>query len=211
MTTARGGRPTLAEARRLEQTIREAAVATFVEFGYSGASMDAIAKAAGVTRKTLYSRYPDKRSVFLEVLPWALSRLQNEGRVAVEVSDDVEADLEAYGMLAIRSSLAPENLRLRRIAMMESANFPEFSTAADSTMWAERQRALFELLSAHVDKGNLVLDDLELAAEHFLTLVESAPLRLAAFGVFRSKKQEERHLKYAVRLFLYGASATNTR
>jgi len=48
------------------------------------------------------------------------------------------------------------------------------------------------------------VDDIELAAEHFLALVEALPARLADFGVFRSRRQEERHLKHAVNLFLHG-------
>jgi hypothetical protein len=35
-------------------------------------------------------------------------------------------------------------------------------------------------------------------------MVEVLPARLADFGVFRSKKQQERHLKHAVNLFLRG-------
>jgi hypothetical protein len=35
-------------------------------------------------------------------------------------------------------------------------------------------------------------------------MVEAVPARMADFGVFRSKKQQERHLQYAVKLFLQG-------
>ena len=36
------------------------------------------------------------------------------------------------------------------------------------------------------------------------TMVEAVPARMADLGVFRSPKQQERHLQYAVRLFLRG-------
>jgi hypothetical protein len=58
LVATRRGRPTRAEAKKLDLAVREAAVATFLELGYAGASMEAIAKAAGVTRRPLYRRSP---------------------------------------------------------------------------------------------------------------------------------------------------------
>ena len=56
-----------------------AAVATFLEMGYAGASMETIAKAAGITKRSLYARYADKRAVFADVIPWALARYVDDG------------------------------------------------------------------------------------------------------------------------------------
>ena len=74
MVVTRRGRPTQAEAQQLQEKLRDAAVATFLEYGYDAATMEAIAQAAGITKRTLYARYPDKRAVFLDVIPWALTR-----------------------------------------------------------------------------------------------------------------------------------------
>ncbi|CNI11092.1 transcriptional regulator [Mycobacterium tuberculosis] len=62
-----------------------------------------------------------------------------------------------------------------------------------------------DLLSHHQESGNIQVNDIEIAAEHFLAMVEALPARLADFAVFRTKRQEERHLKLAVNLFLNGA------
>jgi TetR/AcrR family transcriptional regulator, mexJK operon transcriptional repressor len=77
----RRGRPTQAEAEQLDLAVREAAVATFLEMGYAGAGMEAIARAAGITKRSLYARYPDKRAVFADVLPWALARYTDDGSI----------------------------------------------------------------------------------------------------------------------------------
>jgi hypothetical protein len=95
-------------------------------------------------------------------------------------------------------------VRLKRIAFNEAAQFPEFNVSAESMMWAGRQRAVTDLLRRYEERGVIKVDDLELAAEHFLAMVEAVPARMADFGVFRSKKQQERHLQFAVRLFLRG-------
>jgi TetR/AcrR family transcriptional repressor of mexJK operon len=184
----RRGRPTQAEAKALDQTVREAAVATFLEFGYSGASMESI-----------------ERAVFADVIPWALARYTGDEPVEQLHDEDLETALLAAGRASLARATHPQNVRLKRIAFNEAALFPEFNVSAESMMWAGRQRALTELLRQHQELGNIDVDDVELAAEHFLALVEAVPARMADFGVFRSKKQQERHLQFAVQLFLRGA------
>lgn len=210
LVATRRGRPTQAEAKKLDLAVREAAVATFVEMGYAGASMEAIAKAAGITRRSLYTRYADKRALFAGVIPWALARFVEDESIAEahgDNLDDLKAALLAIGRAAVTRAVHPENVRLKQIAMSEAALFPEFKISAESLMWAGRQRAVTDLLRRHEDLGNIDVDgDPELASEHFLAMVEAVPARMADFGVFRSKTQQERHLRYAVRLFLRGVT-----
>jgi TetR/AcrR family transcriptional regulator, mexJK operon transcriptional repressor len=203
----RRGRPTQEEAKQLDLAVREAAVATFVEMGYAGASMEAIARAAGITKRSLYARYADKRAVFADVIPWALARY-TEAPVPVDVEgQDVETALIALGTASLERATHPQNVRLKRIAFNEAALFPEFKVSAESMMWAGRTRAVIEVLRHYADRGDIdVGDELELAAEHFLAMVEAVPARMADFGVFRSRKQQDRHLRYAVRLFLRGVT-----
>ena len=200
----RRGRPTQAEAKKLDQTIREAAAATFAEFGYADTSMEAIARAAGVTRRSLYARYPDKRAVFVDVIPWAMTKFDHRESIDAIVGDDVESTLQNVARACLARAVRPETVRLKRMALSEAASFPEFNVSAESMMWAGRQRAVTEVLQHYADQGELDLGDIELAAEHFLAMVEAVPARMADFGVFRSKQQQERHLQYAVRLFLRG-------
>ena len=205
MTTARRGRPTRAEAAQLDQKLRDAAVATFLEHGYDRATMEMIAEAAGITKRTLYARYADKRAVFLDVIPRALSRsVERDPAPAIGDDDDIEAALLAIGRGALKRALDPDTVRLHRMAMNESPRFPEFGVSAETFGWSHRQRQVMELLRRREAAGDIEVDDIELAAEHFLALVEALPARLADFGVYRSRRQEERHLKHAVNLFLRG-------
>jgi TetR/AcrR family transcriptional repressor of mexJK operon len=203
-TNRRPGRPTRAEIAQLDEQLREVAVATFLEHGYDGTSMEAIAKAAHITKQTLYSRYPDKRALFADVIPWAMSRHDPSDTLAWTDSGDLHESLIDIARKALAWSTDPQVVRLQRIAMNESARFPEFAVSGETMLWSPRLRALMELLQRHIDRGEIEIDDdeLELAAEHFLALVEALPSRLAEFGVFRSSRQAERHLQYAVRLFL---------
>ncbi|MGB3351814.1 MAG: TetR/AcrR family transcriptional regulator [Mycobacterium sp.] len=205
----RPGRPTQAEAEHLGEQLREAAVAVFLEHGYDGTSMEAIARAAGITKQTLYSRYGDKRAVFADVIPWAMSRHDHQGFGSVDGQDPRES-LTHIAREALRFSTDPQIVRLQRIAMNESARFPEFAVSAETMRWSARLRAVMDILQRYVDAGEIEIEDseLELAAEHFLAMVEALPSRLAEFGVFRSSKQAERHLQYAVKLFLRAVAPT---
>lgn len=200
----RRGRPTQEESSALRQQLREAAVATFLDNGYDATTMAAIADAAGITKRTLYARYPDKRAVFLDAIPWAFTRAVENDMLSEVDGDNLRAALTTVGRGALKRALDPDIVRLHRIARGEAHRFPEFAASAQSLGWASRQRQVMELLQRHVDAGTVAVDDIEVAAEHFLAMVEGFPARLADFGVYRSRSDEERHLTAAVDLFLNG-------
>jgi len=209
VTTTRRGRPTQAEAKKLHQKLRKAAVATFVKYGYDGTTMEAIARAAGITRRTLYARYPDKRAVFADVIPWALTR-RTEREESYDLDDgDLRSSLVAVGRAGLARAIDPDIVRLTRIAMSESARFPEFAISAHSMTWSGRHRQVMDLLRRHHEAGTIEVEDLEFTAGHFIAMIEHLPARLADFGVYRSAEEEERHLQHAVDLFLRGVLRRN--
>ena len=209
VTTTRRGRPTQAEAKKLHQKLRKAAVATFVKYGYDGTTMEAIARAAGITRRTLYARYPDKRAVFVDVIPWALTR-RTEREESYDLDEgDLRSSLVAVGRAGLARAIDPDIVRLTRIAMSESARFPEFAISAHSMTWSGRHRQVMDLLRRHHEAGTIEVEDLEFTAGHFIAMIEHLPARLADFGVYRSAEEEERHLQHAVDLFLRGVLRRN--
>ncbi|MET0700407.1 MAG: TetR/AcrR family transcriptional regulator [Mycobacterium sp.] len=201
-TPARRGRPTHAEARELADRLREAAVAVFLKCGYDGTTMEAVAEAAGITKRTLYARYPDKHALFLSVIPWALSRLEKHTAGEEPVGQDLATLLTAIGRGAIDRVVDPDTVQLRRMAMYESARFPEFAMSAETMMYSAQVRAVVAVLRRHQSTDGLVIDDVELAAEQFLAMVAVLPSRLADFGIVRAPDAEDRHLHHAVALFL---------
>lgn len=56
------------KSERAHRQVIEAAVTLFAERGLEATSMDAIAKASGVSKATIYRHWPDKDSLCLEVL-----------------------------------------------------------------------------------------------------------------------------------------------
>lgn len=59
---------TAADAALTRQAIREAAIAVFSEHGWSGATFQSIAVAAGVTRGAVYHHFTDKTQLLIEAV-----------------------------------------------------------------------------------------------------------------------------------------------
>jgi AcrR family transcriptional regulator len=207
---SRAGRPTTAAAAELTERLRRAAVESFLEHGYEGTSMETVAQAAGVTKSTLYARYSDKRALFTAVSAWALTRLERDEQAAEPLPDDLAEALLVIARGILARAVDPDLVRLNRMAVAESARFPEFAMSSQAVTWTPRIRVIMELLRRHERAGTLVVEDLELAAEQFFAMVGAMPAWLAAYGIHRTPEDEEAHLRHAVKLFLNGVRVRTT-
>ena len=71
-------RPERADAARNRRRVLEAAAALFGEHGVDGISMDAVARAAGVGKGTLFRRFGDRQGLLVALLDEAERRLQDD-------------------------------------------------------------------------------------------------------------------------------------
>ncbi|MCK9900103.1 TetR family transcriptional regulator [Parafrankia colletiae] len=201
---ARTGRPTRTGSAELEQRLRQAAFEVFCDRGFEAASMEEIARAANITKRTLYAKYPDKRALFTKILPWAMSSLQWDPPLVAVPEGDLRGELMMIAQAAVTRAVDPAIAQLIRMAMSEARRFPEFAQAAHSMAWSPRLRSVIELLERHARAGTIVVDDPELAAEQFLAMVAGFPSILAVFDLRRDNDVEQRHIEHAVELFLSG-------
>ena len=119
----RRGRPTQAEAKELHEKLREAAIATFLEYGYDATTMEAIAQAAGITKRTLYARYPDKRAVFLDVIDFdragrlVVSKQIHDLSLPARPAQCLRADREfcESRCLVSRDAVQSQGIRIQRV------------------------------------------------------------------------------------------------
>ncbi|OHV58981.1 TetR family transcriptional regulator [Pseudofrankia sp. BMG5.36] len=208
---SRSGRPTSTQAAQLTDRIRRAAVDIFLENGYDRTTMEAVAQAAGVTKGTLYARYPDKRALFVAVSSWALTRLERDEQALEPLPDDLAASLEMIARAILARSVDPDLVRLSRMAIAESARFPDFAASSRAITWTPRIQVIMDLLRRHERGGAIVVRDVEIAAEQFFAMVGAMPAWLAAYGIHRTPEVEEAHLQHAVDLFLNGLRVRDTR
>ena len=80
----------------------ELAEALFAERGYGGASMDELARRAGVTKPVVYELFGSKEGLFGACVDRSIERLAAEIAAAVRAQDEPEARLRAGGLAFIR-------------------------------------------------------------------------------------------------------------
>jgi AcrR family transcriptional regulator len=200
----RGGRPTSKQTAQLSVDVREAALALFLEHGYDGTSLDAIARAAGTTKASLYVRFEDKESLFVSVVGWATGRADwPVPEPPAPDLDDLERALRAIATAAVRRATHPDMVKLTSLAVAQATRFPELAERANATGW-RRTQLVVELLERHASTGAVVAPEPKILAEHFLGLVSGMPARLASFGIVRKPAVQRRYTDTALDLFLRG-------
>jgi AcrR family transcriptional regulator len=85
-----------------ERQLLELAEALFAERGYAGASMDELARRAGVTKPVVYELFGSKDGVFEACVDRSIERLAEDIAAAVRSETDPEARLRAGGIAFLR-------------------------------------------------------------------------------------------------------------
>jgi TetR/AcrR family transcriptional repressor of mexJK operon len=167
---------------RKRRAVIEAATAAFLEHGYRGTSMDAVAAAAGVSKQTVYQHFGDKQRLFRELIAATVQsasdpvydevcRLADSGRL--------EDDLRDLARRLLRLVLQPTMLRLRRLVIAEARQFPDLGRVFYDLGPGRTIAALTDTFAALARQGRLSTADAALAATQFNWLVLSAPLNEA--------------------------------
>jgi AcrR family transcriptional regulator len=203
--SGRGGRPTRAEARRRQEHLIEVAAAMFMRRGFDGTSIDAVADAVSMSKRTVYARYRDKNELFSAVLRHLIERWLAPINRFQSGTSELEPMLMEIGRHLLASALAPQAVSLHRIIIGESERRPEFGKLANAEGRQPAVRAIAAALRRHAPK--LRVDDFDRAAEQFMSLVIDSSLRLAALGIGSGAASIEDRVRAAVDLFLNGARA----
>lgn len=169
------------------QSIVGAAEEAFAADGFAGASIDAIALAAGVARQTVYNHYRDKETLFAAVVAEMAERA-NAGFYRTLASfpdqpDNLAAALSAFAERLIRNCLCNRDCDvLRRLVEREGERHPALF-AAWRNEGPDRFAALIgDRLKGLAGEGRLDLDAPERAARQFIALIHADIRGAASLG-----------------------------
>src|SRR5712675_1259498 len=98
------GRPQVRPDAETRQIIYEAARHEFAASGYAATSMEAVARRAGVSTKTLYRLIPNKASLFDGMVTDRLDRFVSS--VNLQAVDHAEIEQALYAALMVCAELA---------------------------------------------------------------------------------------------------------
>jgi AcrR family transcriptional regulator len=198
------GRLSAEELAGLPDRLMDAALSLFNAQGYSDTTMEQIARQAGASTKTLYSRYANKA----ELVKAVVSRIV-EHSIAAHAADIAlnpsDTDPRIYLMGAARkmaSTINGEAAGMVRIALVEARRFPELGQMySESTT---RGRGIYRdaLESWHAQGLLPNLGDAGDAASLFVGMVNDQIRIRIAMGQPMTKAELDDHVPYVVDMFL---------
>lgn len=206
------GADTSRSAQKRRDIIR-ASTEVFLQKGYLGANMDEIATRAGVSKQTVYSNFPSKEALFVEMVSnvsnHASDQVHNE-RPHLADDEGIVEYLEEYALRQLSIVLTPRVMQLRRLVIGEVTRFPELARALFEGGPKRAMAALAALFEQLTERGLLKIDDPAVAASQFNWLIMGAPLNQAMLlGDEAIPKPAElrRHVAASVRMFMAAYAA----
>ena len=186
------------------EAILEAAARVFFESGYADASMDGIARQAGVSKQTVYSHFGAKESLFGAFIRDNCERFL-EPILAPEIRDKGPGPaLAGIARRYLDLILAPQAMALFRTMLAESGRFPKLA----ETFYRSGPLVAIDNLADYLvvldGEGVLRVSDPRLAARLFFGMLrEDFYFRLLLGYSDRPDKNEvERTVRQAVDVFL---------
>lgn len=181
--------------------ILDAALKVFSQSGYSGASMDAIAETAEVSKPTLYMYFGSKEQLFESMM---LARRDAMLEAFLDPSGNMVDDLHAFAWRYADAVMDKNMLSLARLIIGESQRFPEIGRSYQKAGPDRLLQGIIIYLEDQKQKGRLTFEDGELAAEDFWALILSAPRNKALHipDDVPGKAAIRRYVENGLRVFL---------
>ncbi|MBL4915804.1 TetR/AcrR family transcriptional regulator [Szabonella alba] len=191
------------KGRKYDQVLAGARL-VFLQQGFEGASVDDIAREAGVSKATLYSYVPDKRLLFLEVAKAECCRLADEAEANIGCDCTLREALTIAARTLVDFFTSDFFLRMYRIFVAESERFPELGRefyANGPQLGRERMVRFFEDAEA---RGLVMIADKSLAADQFAELCRADLFTKRVMGILDAvtDAQKARVVGGAVEMFL---------
>ncbi|MFZ0762898.1 TetR/AcrR family transcriptional regulator [Bradyrhizobium sp.] len=145
----------------------------FLDLGFDGASMGEIARAAGVSKGTLYVYFADKNRLFEAIVE---EESLEQGKLAFNFDPerDVAAILMEFGQAYIQVLCRPGGGSAIRTVMAIAERMPEVGRRFYTNVVAVTVARLADYLKARAKLDNLAIDDFELASTQFTQMCQAS-------------------------------------
>jgi AcrR family transcriptional regulator len=153
--------------------ILDGARKVFMDLGFDGASMGEIARAAQVSKGTLYVYFADKSALFEAILE---QEALQHGQVVFNFDPgrDAETMLKDFGQAYIHLLCRPGGGSAIRTVMAIAERMPDVGRRYYARVLDKTINRLSDYLKAHVVTGDLDIDDCDLAASQFMELCKAS-------------------------------------
>lgn len=180
------------------ERVLRAATAAFLVDGY-GASVEGIARRAGVAKQTVYSHFPSKDELFKEVAREMAKSILIELEAEPQA---LRAALVRFGVAYRRRILGAEGIATFRTLVPEIPRFRALARAMYAASGGETARRLAARLDEAMQAGTLRRDDPQFAAELLLGMLTGQDRIKRLFCVLEKDGSDAHHAARIVDCFL---------
>lgn len=198
------GRPLKAEAETRRVHLLTVAAQEFIMCGFANANVARIARAAGVSNKTIYAHYPTKEALFLAMFADRAATFQRQLIAEMAANEGApEQVLLTFGLSVAKAWTSPDGIGVYRLILTEAYRLPFLVETFDGQMELLR-RPLADYLRKQIELRVLAITDLDTALHHFSLLVYGQARERALLGKPLSPEHVDALARRGVRLFIAG-------
>src|SRR5205085_12694058 len=122
------------------EAIVQAAERLLLERGLGALSLDELASAAGVARRTVYNQFTSKEEIFREMLLRVSAQLETALPPGIETQGDVEEVLRLVARMILQLHKRPDYLGFLRMVVADSRQFPWIAEECAAIMEPQAER-----------------------------------------------------------------------
>ncbi|WP_337267294.1 TetR/AcrR family transcriptional regulator [Oryzifoliimicrobium ureilyticus] len=198
------GRFAAGEDPAKRRQILDGAKRVFMRMGFDAASMNDVTREAGVSKGTLYVYFGNKEDLFTAMIEAERAAFVAALKTALAEEVDLESSLYYFGMKFIFHITNEDVIKVMRTLIGVRPRMPALCQRFFNS--PENLRAVLRShLTKHVEMGQLVIEDMDLAAVQFLELASGSLFKFRLFGTLASPPSQEeadRIVRGAVRVFM---------
>lgn len=208
--TPRGRLPAGQDPAKRDQ-ILDGAKRCFMNVGFEAASMNDITAEAGVSKGTLYVYFQDKEDLFKEIIDREREALISNVETGLYDSASITEGLTRFGMTVTKKLTSDHVIRAQRMVLGVTERMPDIARRFFGPDPFSALSALQRYLDGCVERGELKIDDTELAGRQFIDLAMASSFKPRLFGNMTGQLSDaeiRRGVESAVAMFLrfYGAN-----
>ena len=202
----------LSFSERKRASVLLGAAQVFIEEGYSQATMDRVAQAAGVSKRTVYKHFRSKQELFNVVVDGIWTRITAWSVEWMNPEGDPRTELRAFAVEMLEQLLHPDVLPILRMAAAEFMQRPDLGREFYERTGSFGLEDLSDYLAAAHQEGCLVVTDAAMAAAQFHALIKDPLLwpQMMGFQARPTEHESAEVIEQAITLFLslYGKNAS---
>jgi TetR/AcrR family transcriptional repressor of mexJK operon len=201
----RPGRPTLQDSALVDERILEEAANVFLEEGFARAKMDEIASRAGITKQTVYARFPSKSALFGALASRFSGIVFRPQHLAEDSKRSPRAFLVQFAIGVVAVLRDPKAQRLFVILAAEARAFPDLASATWVDGAGRLRTRLRRFFDDQIALKRMAIPNPDFAVEQFLGLLVGPIFSRLLFerpSYFESEEHAATYIEAAVDLFL---------